>query len=160
MVSNRVDSNQPSELLFQMHIWQIRAKQYGNFEWWYELYFSSGSDQFEPLGGANLKEFFGNFVRAFETKQGCQLRSMSNPKFSEFVGGAQTEYLGYAVLSSYSTFYIFRDINKKIHVVLADGKGVFKGHVILSADELNDVKNVMTTWINQKHHDHQQASSK
>ncbi len=148
MESEAVDSNYPAELLLHMGEWQIRAQQCGKMECWYELYFGASDQQLEPIGGGVLSGFFGSFVATFQNENGYPLSSMSNPRYTELVGGLQAHYLGYAVLSGYSTFYIFRDPNKKIHIVLANGKGIFRAHVTLSDDELNHVRAFMTAWIN------------
>jgi hypothetical protein len=103
-------------------------------EQWYEIEIIHDGVSLGDLGGQVRQVFKEQMLGVLENEHGRKLGSIPRAKWKDLVGGDDSEYLGYAVLSGYDTMYFFRDGPRLLHVVLANAHGVKLAHSQFDAE--------------------------
>lgn len=111
---------------------------------WYEFDARVNEMRFEQIGGETRLRFINSLIAVLSNDHGIALETIENAQFTEFVGGAKAEYLGYIVFSGYNTFYFFKQDGELMHVVFADKDGKLLAHTKLSPE-------LRASWLGELH---------
>lgn len=95
---------------------------------WYEFEVECDGVKYENIGGQKKDYFINTMLEILKKKEGVKLGALENPLYVDYVGGNQAEYLGYLVLSGYTTFYFFKLGKRMNHIVMADSSGKMLVH--------------------------------
>jgi len=114
---------------------------------WYEFEARIDGARFGEIGGETKQRFIENLVTVLSNDQGVPLSKMEAPRFAEYVGGVESEYLGYVAFSGYKTLYFFRSGGTLKYVVLADNEGKHLAHAQLTPELRN-------SWLEVLNHLH------
>lgn len=105
---------------------------------WYEFEAIFNGISLGNIGGQLKNVFVDSLLSVLEKKSGKPLRDIPNAAFKEIVGGDDSEYLDYVVLSNYNTFYFFKEGQHFIHAVLADYHGKLVAHSRIDSQIFHD----------------------
>jgi hypothetical protein len=111
---------------------------------WYEFDTRVNNVHFRQIGGEVRLRFIDNLITVLSNEQGITLEKIENAQFTEHVGGAKTEYLGYIVFSGYNTLYFFKQDGEVKHVVFADKDGKLLAHTQLAPE-------LRANWLKELH---------
>lgn len=101
---------------------------------WYEFEVECGGVKYENIGGQTKDYFINTMLEILEKKEGVKLGTRERSPYMDYVGGNQAEYLGYLVLSGYTTFYFFKLGERMNHIVMADSNGKMLVHSKLDSN--------------------------
>jgi|SRR5882672_1976608 len=100
---------------------------------WLEFDVECNGVRYENVGGQKYDVFANELLGVLSKERGVKVSSIKNAPYIDRVG-SQAEYLGYVVLSSYTTFSFFKVGTQRYHVVMADNAGTLVAHTPLTSD--------------------------